>query len=155
MNRKCSICFWPQWEEAVRAGPLPGKDKLFPFPSCSGGSLSQGWGWRWEGVSGAGEHLLAMGGLAAGLSQCGWLGAGRAREGPSSRMAEGGTFQKPVISATHAHWGVGGQRRGWRGRGAGSARGETGLSGGPAPVVARSQSLDACCSSPSLPIILG
>lgn len=63
-------------------------------------------------MSGAGEHLLAMGGLAAGLSQCGWLGAGRTREGPSSRLPEGGTFQKPVISATHAHWGLGGQRRG-------------------------------------------
>lgn len=153
MNRKWSIGFWPQGEEGVRAGPLPGQNTLFPFPSCPWGLPLSGLGVEVGGSEWGGEHLLAMGGLAAGLSQCGWLGADRTREGPSSRLAEGGTFQKPVISATHAHWSLGGQRRGWRGRGVGSAQGEMGLSGGPAPVVARSQSLDACCSSPSLPIL--
>ena len=107
----------------MRAGPLPGQNTLFPFPSCPWGLPLSGLGVEVGGSEWGGEHLLAMGGLAAGLSQCGWLGADRTREGPSSRLAEGGTFQKPVISATHAHWSLGGQRRGWRGRGVGSAQG--------------------------------
>lgn len=33
VNQKRSICRWPQREEGVRAGFLPGEDTLFPFLS--------------------------------------------------------------------------------------------------------------------------
>lgn len=72
----------------MRTGPLPGEDTLFPFLSLrlplSGLGVIEG-----GGSEGRGEH-----GLAAGLSQHGWLGSGFG----SSGLAEDDTFQEIVIS---------------------------------------------------------
>lgn len=77
----------------MRTGPLPGEDTLFPFlssrPPLSGLGVVEG-----EGSEGRGDHLFSMHGLAAGLSQHGWMESGFG----SSGLAEDDMFQKIVIS---------------------------------------------------------
>lgn len=94
VNRKWSICGWPQWEEGVRVGLLPGKTHFFPLPfrssilspqpPVSGSGVEVG-----GSEEGRGKHLLSMGGLAAGLSQCGWMGSGLGPAGSGRDLLQG------------------------------------------------------------------
>lgn len=96
----------PAWGRRTFSLPVPGAPSFMLE------------GWRGEGVRKGGKHFHGWFGswpLPAWLDGV-WLWGWWIREGTSLGLAKDGMFQKPVISAGHALWGLRGQGRGWRDR---------------------------------------
>ena len=73
----------PAWEDTLF--PLPFRSSvLSPQPPVSGSGVEGG-----GSEEGRGKHLLSMGGLAAGLSQCGWMGSGLGPAGSGRDLLQG------------------------------------------------------------------